>query len=292
MIYSRLLSYSYKPLVKAREYTVSIFVKMPFARSNETGKIISITEADRGNACNCRCLSCNTPVTARQADRTWHFSHRTDKTSTDNECYYSPVTAIALIIRQQLPSLQNVDLDDFAFDAISWEIDIKKHGVLIGGYAKDPIRKHTAAIDIPFPGSKAFESDLLISDIDIILTIDTTTMANTLYAKDTKPTLLRPDEIFQKLLENWEHWVTMLHSSSVVEDNEEEQKETDKIEAIKVENLYFNKPPKPQDQNLQLCACCNIQTGALGGGILCKDCVRKHVGTTFQNLTEMVRFYR
>lgn len=81
MIYSRVSSYSYKSLVKSREYTVSIFVKMPFARSNETGKIISITEANRGNACNCRCLSCNTPVTARKADRTWHFSHRTDKTS-------------------------------------------------------------------------------------------------------------------------------------------------------------------------------------------------------------------
>ncbi len=271
---------------------MSIFVKMPFARSNETGKIISITEANRGNACNCRCLSCNTPVTARKADRTWHFSHRTDKTSTDNECYYSPVTAIALIIRQQLPSLQNVELDDFAFDAISWEIDIKKHGVLIGGYAKDPIRKHTAAIDIPFPGSKAFDSDLLTSDIDIILTIDTTTMANTLYAKDTNPTLLGPDEIFQKLLENWEHWVTMLHSSSVIEDNEEEQKDTDKIEAIKVESTYFDSPSKTQDQNLQLCACCQIQPGALGGGILCNDCVRKHVGTTFQNLTEMVKFYK
>ena len=292
MIYSRLSSYSYKPLVKSREYTVSIFVKMPFARSNETGKIISITEANRGNACNCRCLSCNTPVTARKADRTWHFSHRTDKTSTDNECYYSPVTAIALIIRQQLPTLQECDLDDFAFDDISWEIDIKKHGVLIGGYTKDPIRKHTAAIDIPFPGSKAFDSDLLTSDIDIILTIDTTTMANTLYAKDTKPTLLGPDEIFQKLLENWEHWVTMLHSSSVVEHNEDERKETGKIETQTVESIYFNKPPKPQDQNLQLCACCQIQPGALGGGILCNDCVRKHVGTTFQNLTEMVKFYK
>lgn len=46
MIYYRLLSYSYKPLVKSREYAVSIFVNMPFARSNETGQIISITEAD------------------------------------------------------------------------------------------------------------------------------------------------------------------------------------------------------------------------------------------------------
>lgn len=270
---------------------MSNFVKMPFARSNETGKIISITEVNRGNACNCRCLSCNTPVTARQAERTWHFSHRTDKTSTDNECYYSPITAIALIIRQQLPSLQEFDLDDFAFDDISWEIDIKKHGVLIGGYAKDPIRKHTAAIDIPFPGSKAFDSNLLTSDIDIILTIDTTTMANTLYAKDTKPTLLGPDEIFQKLLENWVCWVSMLHSSSVVKHNEE-QKETDKIETQKIESLYFDSPSKSQDQNLQLCACCKIQKGTLGGGILCKDCVRKHVGRTFQNLTEMVRFYR
>ncbi|MUH97712.1 phosphatidylinositol kinase [Aliivibrio fischeri] len=267
---------------------MSTLVKMPFARSNETGKIISIIEANRGNACNCRCLSCNTPVSARQANvNQWHFSHRTDNTSTENECSFSPVTAIALILRQQLPTLQHFDLDDFSFDHVSWEIDVNKFGIIIGGYAQDPIGKHTVAIDIPFPSSKAFDIDKLIPEIDNILTINTNMIANTLYTKNSKPALLRPDEIFQLLLENWESWVTMLHTSITIEKNEEIKH----IEEHKLESINNETHKQIQNTKFSLCACCNERHGSFGKELLCSECVRKHVGSTYKNLTEMIRFY-
>lgn len=43
----------------------SFQVLMPFARSNSSNRIVGIDQVERDDDCNCHCLSCGTPVTAR-----------------------------------------------------------------------------------------------------------------------------------------------------------------------------------------------------------------------------------
>ncbi|CAH1537267.1 hypothetical protein THF1D04_480007 [Vibrio owensii] len=178
-------------------------VLMPFARSNETNLIIGIEDAGRGNKCNCRCLSCNTPVTARKADvNQWHFAHRTDKkASTSNECDFSPVTAIALILRQQFPHLQYFDLDGWYFDDVMWQLDVNVNGVMIDAFAQDAGNDLSIAIEIPFANGKRACFENLVSVADIVLSIDTHAIATYLSSERSKVTLFRPEQIFELLLE-------------------------------------------------------------------------------------------
>lgn len=259
-------------------------VKMPFARCNKTNKVISILDAQRGNQCDCQCLSCGTPVTARQAGiNQWHFSHRTDENSTASECSFSPVTAMALIVRQQLPQLQAAELEGISLEKASFETDISKYGQTIHALICEPDTLRSIAIEIPFANDKGLDVDALSEYVDFVLGVSTRSLATALYCNG-KPTLLRPEEVFDKLLENWGEWVTVLYPL----DPEETKEHHDAYYADSSGQETVDVHVAPS----ALCACCNVKTGSFGKGLLCSTCVYKHVGSTFPNLTEMIRHYR
>lgn len=52
---------------------------LPFGVHRQSGRLMSITEVERGINCNCLCPCCKTELVAKQGDvKMWHFSHSTD----------------------------------------------------------------------------------------------------------------------------------------------------------------------------------------------------------------------
>lgn len=268
-----------------------LLVKMPFARSNKTGKIIGIEQVERGDKCDCRCLCCNTPVTARQANiNQWHFSHRVNENSTATECRFSPVTAIALIIRQQLSELRSFNLNGWDFDVPEWEIDVLKNGVRVDAYALDPTTMRTAIIEIPFANDQGNDLNECSTEFDLILRIDTHAMSRDLYSKTTPNVLYRAEEIFEQLLEHWEDWVTVERGPDLELPTEQIEDSTCTDQANIAREDIDNTPAHSSDQSL--CARCGLRVGIYGKGLLCKPCVNEEVGQRFLNLTEMKRYYQ
>ncbi len=261
---------------------------MPFARDNVSDQIVGIEEVKRGNQCNCRCLCCNTPVTARKADvNQWHFAHRTDALSTSRDCQFSPVTAIALILRERLPYFHTFNLDEYDFENVTWSIDKKIEGVSLDAYATNGKDKTSIAIEIPFANGKQAELETWLTLADMVLTIDTHVMARVLYSQP-KVKLYRPEQLFDLLLANWNDWVYRF------EKNYSQNEHADVIE-----ESNFAKEEPTQIMSTQeinhlngICACCGTKHGSFGKGLLCEDCVNKYVGPRFNNLTDMIRHYR
>lgn len=186
-------------------------VLMPFARSNKTGKVVSILEVERGDKCNCRCLSCNTPVTARQGNiNQKHFAHRTDELSTENPCSFSPVTAIALIIRQQLPNLILFNLDGWDFSNVVWEIDTTRFAAQLDAFTRDPYSQKTIGVQIPFANGVCDNVQDLPTELDFVLKINTHAMARFLFSHSTSPQLKSTEEIYMLLIDNWGDFVELL----------------------------------------------------------------------------------
>lgn len=77
--------------------------QVPFAVRESDGEVVSVQEVPNGNKCGCVCVSCNTPMTARQGStNVWHFAHRTLKgyERTQAKCEYSFFVSIRLMIKQ------------------------------------------------------------------------------------------------------------------------------------------------------------------------------------------------
>ncbi|MFG0888108.1 competence protein CoiA family protein [Vibrio sp. CJQ_6] len=256
----------------------SFQVLMPFARSNSSNRIVGIEQVERGDDCNCHCLSCGTPVTARLGNiNQWHFAHRTDKNTTSSECEFSPVTALALIIRQQLPTLVNFDLDEWDFNNVQWEVECTKYGVQVDAYTKDLTSNISVVMDIPFESSRNLLPEAVPEDIDIILSVDTHKMARQLYPSKSPVKLLSSEEVFNYLLNHWEDLVEMLRwpQSTIEQPCEDTEVEENSIKT-----------------NDPICLCCGEKTARYGRGLLCEECVWKEVGSQFNSISEMVVFYR
>lgn len=243
-------------------------VLMPFALSNENSRIVSVVEVERGNECNCKCLCCHTPVTARQGQvYSWHFSHRTDDNAIDFECKFSPVTAISLILRQQLPALYGFSVGDTQYVDLTWEVDFKHFDETINLYGYNESSDVRVAFEIPFANGVGMDVERIKDNFDAILSIDTQALAHEIFPKDGELTTLTPSQIYDLFFENWDRWVTIVHAPKPV-------------------------PEEPIEPESPLCRCCNENEGTMGKGLLCNACVFKHVGRTFPNLTAMVKHYR
>ncbi|OBT00496.1 hypothetical protein A9257_07385 [Vibrio cyclitrophicus] len=267
------------------------FVLMPFARNNDSNLIVGIEEVRRGNQCNCRCICCNTLVTARQADvNQWHFAHRTDDCGTSSECMFAPTTAIALILREQLPNLRSFNLDEFDFEDVDWIINAKVGGALLDAYASSGNGIASIAIEIPFANSKDANLEKWLSLVDIVLKIDTHAIATSLYSSGGKAKLYSPEQLFDLLLDNWNDWVYRFETTRhQIEKSEKITKSnSNKYEPVPIQEVVF----QPSMAFSDACACCGVNRGSLGKGLLCTGCVNKQVGSRFNNLTEMVRYYR
>lgn len=58
-----------------KSYTYGI----PFGQHRESGRLLEITEVERGISCNCLCPGCRTALVAKQGEvKLWHFSHSTE----------------------------------------------------------------------------------------------------------------------------------------------------------------------------------------------------------------------
>ncbi|EIA1343664.1 phosphatidylinositol kinase [Vibrio parahaemolyticus] len=266
-------------------------VKMPFAISNQTGHIIGIAEVERGGDCDCRCLSCGTLVTARQgSSNQWHFGHRTCEVSTSNECRFSPVTALALIIRQELPQLVQFDLDEWTFSDTLWELEVIKHGFHCDAYAKDAETGISVLVEIPFADGKMNDVDQIPEEIDLVLRVDTHLMANALYVNKPKDKVYRADEVFCLLLEHWGKWVSMERWPEQKSDNIAPEEVTDKYEAIdRDEGITAS---HPLQSSTKLCIYCDVEPGFHAKGLLCRTCVRRYVGPRFNSISEMASHYK
>lgn len=258
-------------------------VLMPFARHNVTNRIVGIEQVQRGNSCNCRCLSCNTSVTARKANvNQWHFAHRTNDHGTNSDCKFSPVTAIALILREQLPSLRVFNLDEIDLTDVKWCIDTKVDGELFDAYGINAKNKTSIAVEIPFANGKPANLHNWSSLVDIVLKIDTHAMAGSLFSHVTSNRVYSPEQLFALLLSNWSLWVYRFDSSQCLpSETDQEPKVT------KSSHTTIN-----EQQSCTVCVSCGSNDGFYGKGLICADCVRKQVGPRFNNITDMVRYYR
>lgn len=264
-------------------------VKMPFAISNQTGQIIGIAEVERGDDCDCRCLSCDTLVTARQGDSNqWHFGHRTSEIGTSNECRFSPVTALALIIRQELPQLSLFDLDDWVFSDTLWELDVIKHGVRCDAYAKDAKTGISVLVEIPFADGKMNDVDQIPVEIDLVLRIDTHSMANTLYVNKPKDKVYNAAEVFCLLLDQWGEWVSMKRWPEKKSDNIVFEEVADECETLD-ECITTSHPPQRETKS---CICCDVEFGFYANGLLCRACVKRYVGPCFNSISDMASHYK
>lgn len=60
------------------------------------GRIVHVSEVERGRACGCFCAACNSPVVARKGERNaWHFAH-----DTLSSCATAAETALHLAVKQ------------------------------------------------------------------------------------------------------------------------------------------------------------------------------------------------
>ncbi|NAW66353.1 hypothetical protein [Photobacterium halotolerans] len=265
-------------------------VLMPFALCNTTGCIVGIDEVDRGNQCNCRCLSCSTPVTARQGESNQnHFAHRTDEASTVNECHYSPLTALALILRQELPTILALQVDGCIYEGLKWSVDTKAFGVVIDVFGIAACES-TIAIEVPFANGVGLCIEELKPHVDAILSVNTNAMVQALYPREQKSISLSPNDIIELLLENWADWVSVIKVPVMKENiSSSPQTDTEYKGSINSHLVQFSSDETPSQI---LCRCCNIRSGIRAGGLLCNECVFKNVGHRFPNLTEMARYYR
>ena len=242
-------------------------VLMPFAIRNDTDQIVSITEVERGNQCNCRCLSCGSPVAARQGElKQWHFYHRTDDDTVEKECDFSPITAIALILRQQLISLYGVNVYENTYTDLNWSVDVMVNGTRVDLYGVNEEASQYVAIEVPFANGVQLERDKVKTFTDVILAINTLEFTRYVFPEDKTLELRSADQIFDVLLDEWDKWIEVVHAP------------------------VQEQPPHVVETGL--CKCCGINEGVRGKGLLCDACVFHHVGPTFTNLTQMVKHYR
>ncbi|WP_417869488.1 hypothetical protein [Vibrio furnissii] len=260
-------------------------ILMPFAEAITTRKVVGIAEVERGDQCNCRCLSCKTPVTARKGEvNQWHFSHRTDKTITEKDCQYSPITAIALILRQQLSLLPSLQIGGHQYDNLRWSIEAQAYGQSIDLLAVQPAGGVSIAIEVPFASDTGFCTEKM-QEVDIILSIDTKAIASALFSTQGNTHSYLPEDICESLLTNWSRWVKELKPS--FEDLQQEPPVTvePKSQATEESNpIVIHDGP--------LCRCCGSRPGTTGKGLLCGRCVFLNVGVKFANLTDMIRYYK
>lgn len=253
---------------------------MSFAISNDTGKVISVLEAKRGNDCNCRCISCNTPVTARKGGvNQIHFAHRIDGSSTSNRCSFSPITAIALILRQQLPKLKSFNLDGWDFTGVCWKVDTTQFGMHLDAFAQDYNSKRTIVLQIPFANGGCTELAQLPEHIDFVLKVDTQAIAQFLTCRGLNSQLKSAEAVYSLLLGNWGHFVEHLRCPIGRMDGDTYPSRTENIDIA-------NESKSP------LCVCCGEGIAVYGQGELCKICVEKYVGPQFININEMRLYYR
>lgn len=255
-------------------------VLMPYALSNESGCIVSIQEVQQGNQCHCRCLACKTPVTARHGEiNQWHFAHRTDQAFTEQECRYSPVTALALILRQQLPDIAAMQVNGRRYDGLHWETETSAYGVVIDMLGRTSDGDTTIALEVPFANGVGLPLEILSTHVDIILSIDTEKMANALQLSSNAPVIRTPTEIYAWLLASWDDWVTVVSAPPWEHPDPE----------------LANNPPLQKETGLSpslLCRCCQTSPATRGDAMFCDRCVFLHVGREFNSLTEMMSFYR
>ena len=87
-------------------------VKMPFGKRDST--VVHITEVGNGLDSNCTCLSCESPLVAKQGRRNrWHFAH-----ASDNDCRGEGVLHKGLVRSLSQPDL-TITLEN------GWRLDVK-----------------------------------------------------------------------------------------------------------------------------------------------------------------------
>lgn len=266
-------------------------VKMPFAKRIDSDDIISILDAERGLACNCQCLSCGTVVTARQGDQyQWHFSHTISEDKTANECEFSPVTAIALILRQQFPNLRNFDVDDLHFTNATWEIGATIGNQRVDALVTNPETRETIIFDIPYADSKPHDYSVIKYGCDAIIKIHTHLIARSIFAPDGEITLLSTSQVFERLLDNWNEWAELLYL--VTEEPKPEPNMANVTQTANKETQNNSYEQVTQTRTRPICACCNEAPADHMRGVLCGQCVRKHVGSTYPNMSQMAKAFK
>lgn len=259
---------------------------MPFAIYTPTNRVIGIRQAERGKQCNCHCLSCGTPVQARQGEvNQWHFGHRTDTTHTSKECDFSPVTAIALIIRQELHQLTQLNVGKWTLSNIEWQTDVVKHDFKCDAYAEDSNSKLSVAMQIPFANGRTESVNSVPSDIDIVLRVHTHLMADSLYAAKNNQEQYSSQDVFGLLIENWNKWV------SIERTPDSHQHPSVFVQELETQSTT-RQPPKEVIPSDERCVCCYSERGYHANGLFCKSCVRSYVGSKFNSISDMLRYYK
>jgi len=99
----KLLNYESTTRGNYLDKDIAMTVLIPFARHIQSQKVVSIDEVDKGLACNCMCLCCQTPLVANKGtEKVHHFSHKAKESNDESVCPISYERSVFWMVRQIL----------------------------------------------------------------------------------------------------------------------------------------------------------------------------------------------
>ncbi|MCY9872351.1 hypothetical protein [Vibrio barjaei] len=276
-------------------------VLMPFAY-NKDKEIVTVYEVERGDNCNCTCLSCGSLLRARQGlKRTPHFAHRTnlDQSTTIEECSFSPITAIALLLKQEIPKLPRIKSGDSGANVSKWEVRTNASRTLFDAIA---ITDSGTRVGFYFPHASGLTGmDCKeIENVDFAYEVDPHRIGELVNVNHTNSSRRY---IVKAILYNWDVFVKPIRTHTKPSTQATNPKDesslihqgldnsTQKLAVPKPSRRSVKRPTKPDDKYMTMCLCCKKSRGYMARGSFCLSCVNLHVGQTYSSLQEMYKAY-
>ncbi|WP_434357000.1 hypothetical protein NF212_14995 [Parasalinivibrio latis] len=279
------------------------FAMMPFALKNGTNEVVGVDDVPRGGKCDCHCICCGTPVVARQGDINVHcFAHSTAlKEDTDIVCNYSPETAVALILRQELINRSELVLFDhdlgfaYSVNISRWELNHRTEFSTVDMMAETDFG-HRIALDIPYPGRHADTADFGKLDVELICRIIPKTLTeqvhdwkNSIKAESVVDELFRNPNLIEPIGIEPPAMPKEIQSPVLVR-HPKIERPTEKAPP----RLLVKEPPPPEPESrIQYkegkCVLCGNPLSYTFKPAFCVKCKEQFVGPRFNNLTDFAK---
>ncbi len=96
-------------------------VLIPFAKLTASGRIVSVDEVPRGNACNCSCIFCDVPMQARKGGvKQEHFAHQARLVEEEHCCQPSFERSLFWMARRLLSESNEIELPSYSLFLADW----------------------------------------------------------------------------------------------------------------------------------------------------------------------------
>ncbi|MGR5347153.1 competence protein CoiA family protein [Vibrio mediterranei] len=270
-------------------------VLMPFAL-NADNEIVTVYDVDRGDDCNCTCISCGSPLQARKGKkRIAHFAHRTNVDSTDStECEFSPITAMTLLLKQEFTRLPRIKLHGAGVNVDDWIINQNSNRHDFDAVAVTQTSR--VGFYFPFAGGLKAIDVVDVNAVDSAFEIDARRVFNRV-TREQNTTMSR-QYIMRAVLYNWDYFVLPIEPApATVTDFKP-------VDKSAIEPLVTTVTPIPAPQpslkskvvdnavvSDRLCVCCKTEPATMARNTFCKTCVKHHVGHNYPSLQDMFKAF-